>query len=315
MKRNVIRRDEMLTAQLNLGGRPIDLATYASTGLRAIAVGSSGNGKTNAGLLMAEQLAAQGWVSILIDPESELETLYGDAVADPDALRASLEARANPIVVVSAKDAAEFVPYGRAILEAAEEHRKPMFVLVDEGQLFSTSSRVKTGEVGEAADIINQFAGRGRKRALDLFITALRFTGTLQRLLFANKNLTFIGSLEDPTAWSALAPQFKGTQIGYGDLHSLGTGEFFCFSRTGVEKIRMPMAKALQAVAPKAKIIHRALPSTFNQWTRAMSEIPAERLTALTDPVVSLLGAVAGLTPQQMVTGISALQDELEARR
>jgi hypothetical protein len=71
----------------------------------------------------------------------------------------------------------------------------------------------------------------------------------------------------------------------------------------------------LKAVAPKAKIIHRALPSTFNQWTRAMSEIPAERLEALTDPVVSLLGAVAGLTSQQMVTGISALQDELEARQ
>jgi hypothetical protein len=31
--------------------------------------------------------------------------------------------------------------------------------------------------------------------------------------------------------------------------------------------------------------------------------------------VVSLLGAVAGLTAQQMMTGISALQDELEARQ
>ena len=38
MKRNVIRRDEMLTAQLNLGGRPVELAQYASTGLLAIAV-------------------------------------------------------------------------------------------------------------------------------------------------------------------------------------------------------------------------------------------------------------------------------------
>lgn len=315
MKRNVIRRDEMLTAQLNLGGRPVELAQYASTGLLAIAVGPRGNGKTNAGLLMAEQLAAQGWVSVLIDPESELEALYGAAVADPEALRASLKTRATPIVVVSAKDASEFVPYGRAILDAAEEHRKPVFVVIDEGQLFSTTTRAKTGDAGEAADIINQFAGRGRKRALDLFITALRYTGTLQRLLFANKNLTLIGCQEDPTAWSALAPQFKGSQIGFSDLNALSTGEFFCFSRGGVEKIRMPMAKALKAVAPKAKNIQRALPATFNQWTRAVGEIPTARLEALTDPVVSLLGAVAGLTAQQMMTGISALQDELEARQ
>ena len=65
----------------------------------------------------------------------------------------------------------------------------------------------------------------------------------------------------------------------------------------------MPMAKALKAVAPKAKAINRALPSTFNQWTRAMSMIPSGRLEALTDPVVNLLGAVAGLTSQQMVAG------------
>jgi hypothetical protein len=314
MKRNVIRRDEMLTAKLNLGGQPIDLGAYASTGLLAIAVGPRGNGKTNAGLLMAEQLSEQGWVSVLIDPESELESLYGDAVANPEALRQCLEARTKPIVVVSAKDASEFVPYGRVILEAAEEHRKPVFAVVDEGQLFSTSSRVKSGDVGEAADIINQFAGRGRKRALDLFITALRFTGSLQRLLFANKNLTLIGCQEDPTAWSALAPQFKSSQIGFNDLNALGTGEFFCFSRTGVEKIRMPMAKALKAVAPRAKIVRRALPTTFQQWTKAMSQIPTDRLDALDGSVIALLCAVAGLTSQQVLTGHAALRDELETR-
>ena len=87
MSHAVIQRDEMLTAQLDLGGAPIDLAEYATTGLLAVAVGPRGMGKTNAGLLMAEQLAAQGWVSVLIDPESEMESLYGAAVrviADPD---------------------------------------------------------------------------------------------------------------------------------------------------------------------------------------------------------------------------------------
>jgi hypothetical protein len=313
MTRNVIRRDEMLKASLNLGGRLIDLGEYATTGLLAIAVGPRGNGKTNAGLLMAEQLAAQGWVSVLIDPESELEALYGDAVADPETLYASLKARDKPILVVTAEDASAFVPYGRAILEAADDFRKPVFVVIDEGQLFSASKK-RSGDIGEAADIINEFAGRGRKRALDLFITALRYTGTLQRSLFANKNLTLIGCQEDPTAWSALAPQFKASRIEFTDLNALAPGEFFCFSRGGVEKIKMPMAAALKAVAPKAKAITKALPATFNQWSKAVSAIPSERLAALTDPAVDLLGAVAGLTPQQMLSGRAALQDELEAR-
>ena len=313
MQRPVIRRDEMLAATLNLGGTPIALDEYATTGLLAVAVGPRGNGKTNAGLLMAEQLAGQGWVSVLIDPENELESLYGDAVPDPEALRATLATRRQPIVVVNARDADAFVPFGRAILDSADQHRKPVFVVIDEGQLFSASRRRGNG-IGEAADIINEFAERGRKRALDLFITALRYTGTLQRTLFANKNLTLIGWQEDPTAWSALAPQFKASRIAFADLNALTPGEFFCFSRHGVEKIRMPMAAALKAVAPKAKRAAKTLPATFNQWTRAMSGIPTERLRRLDEEVVRLLSSVAGLSPQQVLAGQAALLDELEAR-
>jgi len=313
MKRAVIRRDEMLRATLNLGGTPIPLDEYATTGLLAVAIGPRGNGKTNAGLLMAEQLSTQGWVSVLIDPENELESLYGDAVIDADSLRIALTRRDKPIVVVNARDAGEFVPYGRAVLDAADQHRKPVFVVVDEGQLFSASRRRSNG-LGEAADIINEFAERGRKRALDLFITALRYTGTLQRTLFANKNLTLVGWQEDPTAWSALAPQFRTSKIEFADLNALTPGEFFCFTRNGVEKIRMPMATALKAVAPKAKPVAKTLPATFNQWTRAMSAIPTERLTALNDEVIALLSAVAELPPQQVLAGRTALQDEMEAR-
>jgi hypothetical protein len=313
MKRAVIRRDDMLGAMLHLGGTPITLDEYATTGLLAVAIGPRGNGKTNAGLLMAEQLSAQGWVSVLIDPENELESLYGDAVPDPDALQATLARRDKPILVVNAGDAGEFVPFGRAILDAADRHRKPIFVVIDEGQLFSASRRRSNG-IGEAADIINEFAERGRKRALDLFITALRYTGTLQRTLFANKNLTLIGWQEDPTAWSTLAPQFKASKIEFADLNTLTPGEFFCLSRHGVEKIRMPMAEALKAVAPKAKPVAKTLPATFNQWTRAMSAIPTERLAALSEDVVALLGTVAELSPQQVLAGQAALQDVLEAR-
>lgn len=313
MKHTVIRRDEMLSAQLDLGGPPIHLAEYATTGLLAVAVGPRGMGKTNAGLLMAEQLSAQGWVSVLIDPESEMESLYGDAVRDAEELAALLASRERAIVVVGARDATEFLPYGRAILEAADRFRRPLFVMIDEGQLFSATKKRKE-DVGEAAAIINDFAGRGRKRALDLCITALRYTGTLHRSVFANRNLTLIGCQEDPTAWAALAPQFRASRIEFNDLNALTPGEFFCFSRRGVEKIKMPMAQALQKVAPKARAVRHTLPSTFSQWDRAMSEIPTQRLRALSDPVVSLLGAIAGLSSQQMLAGVSALQDELETR-
>ena len=279
----------------------------------AVASAPRGYGKTNCGLLMAEQLASQGWVSVLIDPEAELEGLYGAAVRNEEELRERLTLRDKPIVVVSARNATEFVPYGRVILEVADEYRKPLFVMIDEGQLFSDPKKRKE-ELGEACDIINDIVGRGRKRAVDMFITALRFTGTLHRSIFSNANISFFGCLEDPTAWASLASQFRASRIEYNDLNALAPGEFFCFSRRGVEKVRMNMAEALKQVAPKAKSVKRTLPATFSQWNTAMMQIPTKRLHALSDSVVSLLGQVAGLPTQQMLSGISALQDELDAR-
>jgi len=313
MSRGVIVRKELDGAVLDFGSVAIDLSEYATTGLRVVAVGPSGIGKTNAGLLIAEQLAGQGWVSVLIDPEGELESMYGAAVKDVDDLRERLQKRDRKFVVVSARDASEFVPYGRMILEDAEHHREPIFVMMDEGQVFSAPKKRK-GDIGEASDIVNQFAERGRKRALDLFLTALRFTGSLHRSIFGTKNLSLIGCQEDPTAWASLAPQFRSSKIEFGDLAALGPGEFFCFSRAGAERIRMPMAEALKRVAPKAKPTKQKLPTSFSQWDRAMREIPTPRLKALADPVVALLGTVAALSPQQVLSGKRALQDELEAR-
>ena len=313
MKRSVIQRTEMLNARLHLGGAPIDLSQYATTGLLALAIGPKGVGKTNAGLLIAEQLSEQGWVSVLIDPESELESMYGDALSDSSALLSALEHREQKIVVVNAQNAQEFVPYGRAILEAAETHRKPTFVMLDEGQLFSAARKRRDG-IGEAADIIADFAERGRKRALDLFITAQRYTGTLQRTLFANSGLALIGAQSDPTAWSALAPQFRTAKIEYSDLQALAPGEFLCVGRHGISKIRMPMAKALEAVAPRAKPVTKTLPSNYREWTRAIAAIPTARLEDLTDDAVALLGQIAELTPAQMAAGHAALQDELDVR-
>jgi hypothetical protein len=274
-------------------------------------VAPRGHGKTNAGLLIAEQLAEQGWVSVLIDPEGELESLYGKAVESEASLATLLEQRSRSILVVSAKNAQEFIPYGNTILAAADEHRKPVFVLVDEGQLFSAS---KKKDIADAADIIDEIAARGRKRALDLFITAHRYTASISRTVFTNKNLTLVGAQEDPTAWAVLAPQFRASKIEFGDLNALAPGEFYCFSRRGLEKVAMPMAKALEQVAPKAVAPRRTLPASFSQWNRAMSVIPTARLHALTQPAVSLLGAIAGLSTQQMLSGTRALQDELEAR-
>ncbi len=127
----VRKRTEMLSASLDFGGEPIDLADYATTGLVSVAVAPRGLGKTNVGLVMAEQLAPQGWVSVLVDPEDELAALYGQPVADPEDLRRRLIERNENIIVVSAHDAAEFVPYGQVIFEVADEHRKPIFVAID----------------------------------------------------------------------------------------------------------------------------------------------------------------------------------------
>lgn len=313
MSNAIFRREELLNASLDLGTLQIDLADYATTGLRIVTVGPSGVGKTNAGLLIGEQLAAQGWVSVMVSPEGEIEALYGKAVADAEDLRKRLKERKDPIVVVSARDATDFLSYGHAILEAADQHRKPIFLMLDEGQVFSTGRR-RTNGFGESSDLINAFAERGRKRSLDLFLTAHRFSGSLNRSIFSDKNLTLIGCQEDPTAWAALAQQFRQSKIGYADLQALAPGEFFCFSRRGVEKVVMPMAAALKAVAPKARPAKPALPATFSQWYRAMRAIPQERLAALAPEVISLLGTAAGLTNQQLAAGGRALVDELEAR-
>lgn len=313
MKRGVIQRTELLGAALDLGGGPIDLSPYVTTGLRVVTIGPSGIGKTNAGLLIGEQLAEQGWVSVLVDPEGELESLYGKAVENADDLRERLVSRKQPIVMVSATNAAEFIPYGRAIFEVVDKERKPIYVAIDEGQIFSAPKKRK-GDIGDATDIVKQFAEQGRKRALDLFITAHRYTGSVHRSIFGTKNLTLIGCQEDPTAWATLAPQFRASKIEFSDLAALAPGEFFCFSRRGVEKVKMPMAAALKKVALKARSVKPMLPTTFSQWDRAMSEIPTERLEELDDDVVSLLGAVAGLSAQQMLTGARALQDELDSR-
>lgn len=310
----VFQRGEFAQAALNLGSTTMPLADYATTGIRAVVVGPSGVGKTNALLVIAEQLAAQGWVSVLMDPEGELETLYGKAFRDVPKLQKCLVGRQQSIVVVRVRYAPEFVLYGKAIMEVADDERKPIFLMIDEGQIFSAPLRRKSGEIGEASDLVNDFVQRGRKRALDLGVTAHRFAGTLHRSVFANKNLTLVGHQEDPTAWSALAPQFKGSNIGFAELSALSPGEFICFSRRGVEKIAMPMAQALDGVATKATKVRSQLPTTFSDWDRAVRELPTDRLLALTRDRTGLLGAIAGLSPQQVAAGHRALGAELETR-
>src|SRR3954447_26267097 len=100
MAREVIFRSEMMDATLRLGGPPIELSDYVTTGLLAVAVAQRGMGKTGAGLLMAEQLSEQGWISVLIDPEGELASLYGDAVGSPERLNDLLVSREQPILAV-----------------------------------------------------------------------------------------------------------------------------------------------------------------------------------------------------------------------
>lgn len=169
----VIRREEFLTASLDLGTTAIDLADYATTGLRIVTVGPSGIGKTNAGLLIAEQLAAQGWISVLMDPEGEIASLYPDTIAAeirhgvPETTEAAFEealrARRSPTLVVPVSNAAEFVTYARVLLRVVDEERKPVFLMVDEGQMFS-ASRKRKESIGEASDLVNDL-GRTRPQA------------------------------------------------------------------------------------------------------------------------------------------------------
>lgn len=309
----VISRPEMRDAVLNFGTVKIPLADYETTGLCCVCVGPRGCGKTNAGQVLVEQLSEQGWCSLIIDPEGEMELMYGKAVQSPGELRERLLSRDKPIVVVRAAGAEEFVPYGEVILEVADIVRKPLLVMVDEGQLFS-GPQLRANSLGEAARILQDFAERGRKRAIDFFVTALRHTGSVSRSLFDSANLTLIGAQRDSRTWSSLAPQFKSVGLSFGDLSSLGAAEFFCTSTRGVEKVRMPMAAALAKVAPKAKPAKRVLPATFSQWDRAMRDMPPQRLAALTDPVVDLLGQIAGVPPVKMDAGRAALLDELASR-
>lgn len=313
-KHGVISRLEMQSAMLDFGGDPIDLADYQTTGILAVGMGPRGQGKTNAGLVMAEQLSEQGWVSVLLDPEGEMESLYGEAVASPEDLYERLELRDQRIVVVSVQSVEDFVPYGEVILQAADDFRKPTFVFIDEGQLFS-SGRKSKGAIGEASEIINDFAERGRKRALDMYITVHKFNGSIHRSLFVNKNLTLVGRMEDSVGWSSMAQQFRASRIQFSDVNALMPHEFICFSRRGVEKVSMPMAKALAKVAPPVKIMKQALPATFSQWDAAMREIPTERLQALNDDIVTFLAGVTGLPAQKVISGHQAMADELELRQ
>ena len=312
MRPRPILREEFVGALLDLGSTALELADYQTTGLRAVCVGPSGVGKTNAGLLFAEQLAAQGWVSVLMDPEGDLSTLGFEIMANAEQLESHLRGRHHPLLVVRVRDTHDFLHYGRVIERVVDEERRPVFLMVDEGQIFSTSRRSK-GMQGEATDLMNAFTERGRKRALDLFITAHGFSGTLSRSVFRNKNITLIGRQEDPTAWSSLAPQFKGSGIGFSQLAGLAPGEFICFSRRGAEKITMALAEALKPVAKPATRVRPTAPSTFAEWDRAMAPITPARLEALTDPVVSLLSTLAGLSPAQIAAGTRALRDEREA--
>jgi len=310
----LVTRKEFTGFKLKLGRIRLDLSDYLTTGLRVVCVGPSGAGKTNAGLVMAEQLAKAGWICVLIDPEGEMEVLYGTAVKDPEELRERLILRDQPMVVVSAKDATEFVSYGRVILEVADSQRKPIFVVCDEGQVFS-QSRKRSNSIGEASDILNDMFMRGRKRALDVFITTLRFSASVHRTIFANKNLTLVGVQEDPAAWSSMAPQFRASDVTYNDLSGLQSGEFICFSRRGVDKVKMQMAESLKRADRPAGPSRTTLPANFVQWDRAMQEISLERLEAIDDEIMTFLGTLSGLTAEQLATGYRALIDEIEARR
>ena len=74
--KDTIRFETYRNAELRFGALTLPLIDYATSGLRAVTIGPSGIGKTNTGLLIAEQLAEQGWICVLMDPEGEIDALY-----------------------------------------------------------------------------------------------------------------------------------------------------------------------------------------------------------------------------------------------
>src|SRR4051812_9787429 len=110
----IFRRVEFDDAQLELGGAPIALSDYATTGLRIVCVGPSGAGKTNAGLLIAEQLAEQGWVSVLFDREGDIGALY-EPMRDVAKFESYLRGRHSKILVVPVRHTDDFLHYGRIV--------------------------------------------------------------------------------------------------------------------------------------------------------------------------------------------------------
>lgn len=311
MKRELIRRDEFLGASLKLGAATVDLASYAATGFRMVVAGPSGCGKSNAMMLAMEQFVALGWVAVIVDTEGEAEGLYGDAVSSPEELHDLLRSRARPVIVVSASEPAEFIPYAEQVLLAADTYRKPLLLVIEETQLFWAVGRSSTRtDIGRSTALLYDIASRGRKRCLDLIASTTRPSG----ITGSGSNLNLFGQTQDSRAWEALRTTFRGTNLGFGDLMALSPGEFFCFGPRGLDKVRLPLAKSLSHIALKAPARKATLPGTFRQWDRAMRSIPTERLQALTPEVVSLLCVVAGVAPDQKSEGSRALSDELVAR-
>ena len=306
-------RHEMVGAQLELGNCRIDLSDYATTGLRCVMIGPSGGGKTFASLLVAEQLSEQGWVSVLVDPEGVLAPLYGGAVRDPEHLRSLLAERTQKILVIEAKSADDFVPYGQALIEVVDTQRKPVFLVLDEGQLFSTTGNRVGGE-HEASMLIRDYLDRGRKRKLDLCISALRYTASLNRAAFDSRNLTLVAHHGDSRAWAGVAPVVSHAGFSFADVSALQTGQFLVVSRHGVEKATLPMPKAVRGLVPPTKRTRTALPGSFREWDAAVGAIDDKALAQLTPDLVALMSALAGLAAAQARSGADALADEILAR-
>lgn len=310
----MIDRPEMDEVALLMGDKQLPLSMFRTTGFRMVAMGAGGSGKTNAGLNVVEQMVDSGhWVGVVVDPEGELVPLLGAAVPTPLDLREALIARAPSLLVVSADSPEAFVPYAEVISEVVDAQRKPVVLMIDEGQLFS-NARKRTDGVGASSDYINDFVVRGRKRALDLVITTPRASASLNRMVFSGSNLTLIGAHADPSGWSMLAPLFKGAGVTYRDLLGLQTGEFIMTSPMGVTKVHMRMSRAFGAVARPAAPVQRELPASFREWDTALASISVERLEALSPAVVDLLCALSGLDDTKRADGQAALADELALR-
>lgn len=234
-------------------GYPIDLNSYARTGLRVGIWASSGRGKSYGVGVFCEELLAATIPLVAIDPEGELFTLrerfrtlvLGGPRADlplPPGRQSSravlVEALSEGLaVVVDLSD----LPTSRGQQEAARpwleelwvllsERRQPAALVVEEVHLFAPQSGSST-----TAEIMQRFAKQGRKRGA-ILVAASQRTQAVSKEFMSQLNFPAIGGFETERDYEAVKAVVDGQP--FETFRNLEPGSFYLSAARRFERWR-----------------------------------------------------------------------------